>query len=171
MSVSSSLTLPAQPAIGSSFFVPLGGDGFTSPMSMFEVAITQDSDASGGTNVATVNFDTRFESVVVRAEIAVDSVTAAADYAMVLNQSQSNRIGIRTQGQTDFNALVGINHAAWDLPPIMNAQNIRFEADNVDATETAFFSCLVYNFNIDASRRMPLAILLASLPRASFTTQ
>lgn len=171
MSVSVAVTLPAQPAVGSTFFVPLGGDGLTSPISMFEVAVNLDSDASGGTNVCTINFDNRFESVVVRAEMAIDSALAAVDYAIVLNQAQSNRVGVRTQGLTNFEALTGINHAAWDLPPIMNARNIRFETDNVDDTETAFYTCLVYNFDIDASRRMPLAILLASLPRASFTTQ
>lgn len=138
---------------------------------MFEVDSELDSDASGGNSTLHILCDPRFESMVLRAEVEISSGVSQADYQMTLNISAlpglSPKIPMATQGELDNNQVVNINMATWDLPPHIDAQQVSCLQANVDATETVNFRTWIFNFHKDASQRVPLAILMASLPRGS----
>lgn len=170
MAVASSVTLPAQPAAGFVTYIPLGGDGWVAPQSMFEVLVQLASDASGGNSVTTIVRDDRFESVITRAETIISSAAAAADVQFELNTGITGRIPAISQSLNHRTALTGSSHKSWDLPPIFEFRNLVCRTDNVDATEVVNLRCWVYNFRISASQRTPLPILLASLPRSSWVS-
>jgi len=170
MSVTATIILPNQPAAGDVIYVPLGGDGWTSPMSLYEVNLQLANDASGGDTRLFVITDPRFEAVIHRAEVVVASQAAQAEFTFNLNISavagRSPKVPMNYQGEMDFSTLTGTGAAFWDLPPHIDAQQIATTTDNVDATELTILRAWIYNFHRDASRRVPLSILLASIPRS-----
>lgn len=170
MSVTSTVQLPNQPAAGSTIWVPLGGNGYTAPHSMFEAEIQIANDAGGGDTRLFILTDPRWESIVHRAEIIVSSASGAERFAFNLNIAQITgfppKIPMNYQGLMDLNDVTLVNHAFWDLPPHIDAQQISMTADNVDVTEVTFLRAFIYNFHKDASQRVPLNVLLESIPRA-----
>lgn len=64
-SVTETLTLPAQPATGSVFRIPLGGDGFTAPIAAYSIKGFNLVGDAGGNNVEQiVIMDDRFCSLI-----------------------------------------------------------------------------------------------------------
>jgi len=170
MSVTDTVQLPDQATNGSTIWVPLGGNGYTSPHSMFEVEINIDNDASGGDTRLFILTDPRWESIVHRCEIIVSSAQSSEEYAINLNISAlagfPPKIPMNQQGEMDLNSETSTNWTYWDLPPHIDAQQISCTLDNVDATENTIFRAWVFNFHKDASQRVPLSVLLASIPRS-----
>lgn len=170
MSVASSVQLPAQPTVGRTIWTPLGGNGYTSPHSMYEVEVILTNDASGGDTVMDILFDPRWETLCCRVEAAITSSLANEDYQFELNKGAIGalppKVPMREQGEFDNNAETFENWAMWDLPPNMAAQQVGLFCTNID-TEVTTFRAWLYNFHNDASRRVPISILLASIPRGS----
>ncbi len=170
MSVTATLQLPEQPASGSTIWVPLGGNGYTAPHSMFEVDLQLANDASGGDTRLFILTDPRWESIIHRVELVVASSAAQAEFTLNLNISAiagfPPKVPMNLSGEMDFSTLTGTSAAWWDLPPHIDAQQISCTLDNVDATETSIIRAWVYNFHKDASQRVPLGVLLSSIPRS-----
>lgn len=170
MSVFDTVQLPNQPTSGETIWVPLGGNGYTAPHSMFEVNIELNNDASGGDTRLKILMDPRWECIVHRCEAVVSSSAAQAEFTFNLNIDQLNgfppKVPMNYQGEMDLSTLNGTSAAFWDLPPHIDAQQMQLVLDNVDATEVSIFRCWVYNFKKDASQRTPLGLLLSSIPRS-----
>ena len=166
MAVASTFTLPSQPAAGNADFVPLGGDGWTSPQSMHILrSVLLAGDATGGNSVITVNTDPRFSCIVPWIQVGVLGATAAEDYVLALVSRQ--RIGqgqsVQHVGNTFFSALSG-GFALWSPPPVIDVDQLSLTISNTDG-DTTILNAIVYNFRLRASEKVPIAVLLDVLPR------
>lgn len=160
VSVGVTLTLPAQPTTGSVDYVPLGGDGWSSPQSMYLVDSKSTGDVSGGINTIDILRDQRFEQLIDFVMIQTDG--GAVTYRMdIFRRAQSRAIRIGAS-----NAEASISSALWSPPAVIDPDSWRVTIPNVD-TEILTFKSTIYNFRITASEHVPLAILLASIRRAS----
>ncbi len=172
MSVTESFTLPAQPGeAGGSDFVPLGGDGWTSPQSMHilrNVVLT--SDASGGTNIITISTDPRFSQIVPWVQVGVLGAAAAEDFtlALVSRQRQGQAQSVQHQGQTRFTTLSG-GFAIWSPPPVIDVDQIICTFNNTDG-DAIILNSIVYNYRLRASEKVPISVLLDVLPRGHAAT-
>lgn len=163
MSIVEIVILPAQPISGEIEYIPLAGDGFTAPRSAFYGSVLQTGDASGGTIRMTVKRDQRFEHVIsfLTAEVLQ---TSAAGVRFAVGRANTT---INTVGATKANTITGDAVSALTYAPVAMIEPTFFELD-VENTEDLVwrFKFLIYNFNVQASFKVPLSILLASLPRA-----
>ncbi len=168
MAVNAQVVLPAQPATGSVVYRPLGGDGYTSPMSAYLVRLFGIAgDASGGVASLDLFTDPQFESVFSFVSLAATSPAASEAVRFDLYQRDAAAGGISRwefPGTLSFNADVG-SICSFAPPPLFDIGRLSMNTDNVD-TETYFMAALVYNFARDAAQKTPLATLLASLPRS-----
>ena len=141
---------------------------------MYEVNLQLANDASGGDTRLHIITDPRWEAIVHRAEVVVASQAAQAEFTFNLNialvPGRPPKIPMNYQGEMDLSSITGTGSAGWDLPPHIDAQMISTTLDNVDATEISILRAWIYNFHIDASQRVPLGILLSSIPRAGSGT-
>jgi len=165
VSVTETLVLPAQPTTGSTVIRPLGGDGYLAPQSYYLVDMRLDSDASGGTNVLRVDLDPQFQNVVGLMQASM--IGGLADRITRLDIFEASRIetGPRFSCQANMvrNSDVGTN-LMYAPPPVFDVGRCEAAVDNVDAEEFRL-NMVIYNFRRDAFTRVPLNILLASLPR------
>jgi len=164
VAISLTFRLPDQPAAGTTTFIPLGGDGWTSPQSAFLVQQTVTGDATGARVTLECEGDHRFEHLVSLLMFEARSATAV-DYLFDIHRSAP--VSFRNLGQTplaNFSSL-DITSVMWAPPPIIDPTKWVMITDNVD-TIPYTWTTLVYNFNIRASEKVPLSVLFASLPRA-----
>ncbi len=167
MAVNAAVTLPNQPATGSVTLRPLGGNGYSSPMSAYLVrlfAVT--ADASGGVASLDLFMDPQFESVVSFVSLTAASAAASEQVRFDMYQRDAAAAGITRwefPGTMSFNSDTG-STIAFSPPPLFDIGRLSMNTDNVD-TEQYFLSTMVYNFKRDAAQKTPLAVLLASLPR------
>ncbi len=165
MSVTETLVLPNQPTTGSVVIRPLGGDGYSAPQSYYLVDFRLDSDASGGTNILRVDLDPQFQNVV--SLMHASMVGGLADRITRLDIFEASRVetGPRFAVQANMvrNSDTG-THLLYAPPAMFDVGRCEAAVDNVDSEEFRL-NLLVYNFRRDAFNRVPLNILLASLPR------
>jgi len=162
MAQAETLTLPAQPAAGSNEYIPLGGDGWTAPQSAFMVDMQITGDASGGNSVLTIERDNRFEQIV--SFLSIESVhTLALQFALGIRRIPG--ITIHHVGVAPITTAVSLTSVLWAPPAFIDPTGWEAVFPNID-TIVSRFRCLVYNFNIQASHKIPLNILLSSLPRS-----
>lgn len=155
--------------------MPLGGDGFTSPHSLYIVHAVLDSDASGGSNSITVRFDPRYTSLVSYLQTQVTSGAAAIGCRMEIRTSALENVTLqqemplvavsgqlRTQGVlwTPPALMVTAETAPATSPPFYTSA-----IDNVD-TEALLLTARIYNFDRRARELAPLNLLLSSLTRS-----
>ncbi len=113
MSVDATVTLPNQPAIGSSALVPLGGNGYSSPLGAYVVRDMQvTGDASGGRLRAEIKMDQAYCSLVSYVSWEVDQPTPVAmifrSRLETPNVTISDAIPLQTdEGQQAHFALLG----------------------------------------------------------------
>ncbi len=160
MAITQTVVLPAQPAAGDVVYVPLGGDGLTSPQSMYEFSIDQTGDASGGNATIEIDRDPRFEQLIDFLNVQAVVTTA------VLWQINIRRDRLRAVvgGSTIPGVLT--SHAMYSPPAIIDPFQWSMTIPNVDL-QVSRLKGVVYNFNIQASEKVPLSILLASVRRSS----
>lgn len=145
-------------------FRPLGGNGFHAPSSMYEVGISIAGDASAGNAQLIISPDDRFEQLLALVQVSMTSATGAIE---VFFQMSTNNVF--TRGFVDAAPLDGINsfnNAVWNPPPLLGFDEARVVTLNpgVGPVLTTFW--YVYNFNIQASKKVPMYQLLANLPRS-----
>ncbi len=161
MAIDLDVNITDQPPTGTIVYRPLGGNGFTSPKSMYLFDIASTGDATGGDNTVTVFRDERFENIASFLQVQ----TNGGAIQILLNVSTHNvgrgiHIGptVPITGDT-FSAL------SWTPPLLIDSQKWALQTPNVD-TQALRFKGIVYNFNIFASEKTPLSLLLASMPRS-----
>ncbi len=168
MSVSATITLPEQPAVGSIAYVPLGGDGYAAPFAMYQLnSVGVVNDATSGTAQLFINMDPQFQAVI--QNMVFDIASAAADKELVC--SISDRTGLYTdfaQVIALLPSITGISNAraSWCPVPLFDVGQINGIVANVD-TETLSISGQILLFNRRATEIVPLPLLLASLSRAA----
>ncbi len=169
------IQLPAQPADGRNELVPLGGDGFVSPISLYIIAVDLDSDATGGKNQILVRFDVRYTQVVSYAQLSVESGAAAIDGRLEIRTNGFENVAIQIpMALTGVSGVAVTNSMLWTPPALMVTANnaivtadpfLRATIDNVD-TETLRLRARIYNFDKRARELAPLHLLLSSLTRS-----
>jgi len=168
MAVTTTVTMPDQPATGQVRYIPLGGDGYVAPHSAYSCFISHAMDASGGNSSINLQFDQRFTQMIsyMRSEV----VGVAADTAV----RQFIRIdGDEIISDTTFGTYwvgTALSSRLWKPPGVIGTSTPSMTAYmtsqmvNVDG-DTHNFTCRVYNFDKRARELTPLPILLSSLPR------
>lgn len=164
MSVAVTVSLPSADNTGILTYVPLGGDGYAAPQSLYEVGITLANDASGGTSIITLQTDPQYMSIITAVDSHHNSSLAAQNYVFALRTGVlSTLTSILRFGATSI--LVGsLDMCGWSPPPLVRAVQVNVQSTNID-TESHILNAWIYNFRRDAAHKVPLNILLASLPR------
>jgi len=176
VSVADFVQLPGQPTSGGVRTVPLGGNGWTAPHSTTLININQASDASGGSNLLSIEFDPRYTTLVSFINIGVGAAAAAAGSKIQIADDQDHNV-VR-YGTYEYGAITGLSNGGvtWSPPALLCSSSqmqiagtlgfprIDSWLDNTDG-ETHYLRARVYNFDKLARERTPLPILLASLPR------
>lgn len=164
ISVTVTLQLPEQPVLGTSQYIPLGGDGLSAPFAAHTVrALQVEHDASGGTAVQVINLDPRFCGLVsfMTGQIA-QAINADADMSFTVtgNVTPSSVLRIVQPAGTDFEVA-----RTWEPPPIIlpggatAGSQLRLAVDNVDGDDS-FLDVWIYLFNIRARELTPMGPLL-----------
>lgn len=165
MAVVSDMQLPDQPATGSAVWVPLGGDGWVAPVAAFSVLNQVVMDASGTTATAIVRFDPRFESICVLAQSLVTGFSSSVENELSLIQKEP-ATGHRAQAFGDgifMNTLSDHSLFSWSPPLLIGQDRIQCVVVNTDG-DTLNFRVQVYMFNIRVFEKVPLNVILASIP-------
>ncbi len=170
MSVAEEIRLPAQPTSGGVDYLPLGGDGFTAPHSMYTVRnMNIVGDASGGQLQAKVTQDRRFSAICTLMSIGVVGPAAAVVFrAEIAHAPQQNSRQVFQIGGTGvFTELPSaLSQALWSPSPILDLAHIQVKADNSGVGVDLLLNALIYNFDIRVAEKVPLNVILASLPRS-----
>ncbi len=171
MTVAETVTLPSQPASGSTTFLPLGGDGWTAPMSAYGVAINLAGDASGGNSTITLEFDPQYVSVLNYVSGGIVGSGVDLDVGLVLRTGAENVTLSLLLPESLAGGILASNTVLWTPPlllldPGLSGVNLQFSSVNVDG-DSNFLNCRVYNFRRGVAQRTPLDKLIASMPRAS----
>lgn len=167
IAVSETLQLPAQPAVGATFFVPLGGDGFTAPK--FGYAIRNFSltgDATGTFVEHTISFDERYCSLVSYVTLGIQQATSAdADFQFTINSDRSAQLNDSGTQTAVVSGVSGVeigrtwNPPAYIYPGAGDNGRIRSHVLNVD-TDVVTLSAFVYCFDVRVRETTPMGPLL-----------
>lgn len=163
MAITQNLNLPDQPAIGEVEYIPLAGNGKTSPRSAYLGNFQVVGDATGGLITLSVFRDPRFEHIV--SFLSAEKLAVAAfGFRMSLGRASisTHNIGITLASQVTGDAVSSMIYAPVAT---IDAVHWQLRVENTDTVVTRF-KFLVYNFDVAASLNVPLPVLLASLPRA-----
>lgn len=134
---------------------------------MYEVQVTLAHDASGGNATITVGTDPRYESFLKRVELQV--LGAAADETFQLEQRLAGSgFTSSISGTTFRNAVSSFTpgFAWWDCPILLPIDQVQNVIANTDG-DTSVLTMWIFNFDIDATHRVPLSVIANSLGRAS----
>lgn len=167
MAVAVTVTLPAQPLAGDGvLFSPLGGDGRSSPIGVYDIGIQIVGDAGGGNAVCTVNMDPRYTSMIAYAAPFAAADAAAGEFAIQIVDNVLFTPNLRVVGTLPgvTEGFVSRNSTyLWYPPPIWlngNGSLITTQV-NVDATETYGLTCAIYVFDRNVRQLTPLSWLNA----------
>jgi len=180
MAVGIQVNLPAQPTAGIVEEYGLAGDGLTAPHSEARVRLLLDGDSGGGLMTMTIGMDLRWASLVSYALCDVASLSDAKQIAWRMGVGSDMALGVNLEIPLSFpggQAVGANNQGLWCPPPVLLMPNgsvpavLIFTTDNTD-TEDIALHVLIYQFKIDAAKRVPLPILHSVLSRGtSHTTQ
>ncbi len=163
MSVNYSFALPAQPDEGGFELVPLGGNGFTAPHSMYLASPFITGDASGGIAEVDMTLDDRYTCLVNHVQVDATSAAGAKHTRIVLFGPGSFAMSVAPIAPVS--SIDTVARASWSPDPLFKARSLKSRWLNVD-TEVYYCHSVIYNFDIRAAEEMPLSALLASLPRS-----
>ncbi len=165
MAVAVALTLPDQPVIGENIFTGLAGDGWTAPQSVFEFAISSAGDASGDENTITMTFDPRFTGIMTYVRLSNSSASSAIEMKMQLLPLDRATPQLECfVNAVPVNGIDNQNTVTWSPPPVPTMRRLVAVTANVNGDTLSLMGYL-YNFNINVLNKVPLNLILASLPR------
>lgn len=168
MTVSTTLTMPDQPASGQMSYIPLGGDGMNAPHSAYSIFVTVAMDASGGNSQITMFFDERYTQMVSYMRTEVVGVAANASCRQFV-RLDGDEICTSTEPALYWSG-TALASALWKPPGVIVSSRDKSDAYmfsqlvNTDG-DTHNFTARVYNFDKRARELTPISVLLASLPR------
>ncbi len=166
MAVTVDVDLQEQPASGLIQIVPLAGNGYTAPKSMYLVDVNLTQDGSGGVAAIRVTRDDRFEHIVaIMAGNNTNTSVVAIQFDIQLVRTDNPGPGGPSFSISKIPSLSpGVKQLSVFIPPpLINPVTFNCRCTNVD-TFTLTTTMVIYNFNIDASKITPLSVLLASIP-------
>ncbi len=158
MAVTETVTLPAQPTTGRVHIVPLGGDGFVAPHSMYTISDMQvTGDAGGGVARLTIIFDDRHCSLLGWCSLRIEQGTPAdADVRLSAFSGDDNFSPAQVLQQPVIKTAAAVNSSTigitWSPVPMIYGGGpgvARCQADAVNVTNDEYrFSAIVYQFDI-----------------------
>jgi len=169
VSITETITLPNQPAVGTLEYIPLAGDGLAAPQSAFFLDHQITGDASGGFIRWQVHRDGRFSHLLQFMSAESDSITAISyRFDIFRGANASTAQAFHNVGTTGLSSVSGNVLAAqiWTPPAVIDPVKFELKLPNADGEEHKF-KMLIYNFKVDASKRVPLNILFQSLIRSA----
>lgn len=160
MSISVTQVLPNSPTLGVLTYIPLGGDGFTSPHAAWEVNTQLVGDASGGQLSISIEMDDRFVSLVPWVGIAATQV-AAADVEALLNVGEmAQRFDLLSVDPSGGSAQIAeLFRPPPALLPGNSVQTLRLRVANI-TNDLWRLKSYILLFNIDVRTKFPLGPLL-----------
>jgi len=173
VSVSSSVTLPAQPAAGITTFVPLGGDGKLAPQGCYFSRLEVAGDASGGNASVIISFDARYTNLVAYVNPTIQADAGAGDFAVVLQDASVPTGAVQQIVGTipQVAATVQTDNASflWYPPPVYFQGNglCQVTYPNVGVGETYKVTLEIYVFDINVRRLAALPLLQMNVPGVS----
>ena len=175
MSVITDLYLPAQPAVGETTIVPLGGDGRAAPSSMVYSEISSSSDASGGTNRIRIRFEEVHSHMLAWLSCQVDGTATDRNALvnLVWGQRGENLADSVTMKYTPEGGATEA-YGVWRPPPLifeprprsptlMTAPFVELYVTNTD-TQTLKVGILAFQFMPNTRSVTPFPILAANFP-------
>lgn len=170
MAIADTVTLPAQPTSGRVHIVPLGGDGFTAPHSMYTISdMALTGDVAGGSLQMDIIFDERYCSLVQFVTFRNAQATPAdAEFKVSIFSVDDNFTPVQlVQGDlTAVAATIDSSSLAltWNPTPILFGGGpaigrIRLRLKNVDA-DVVRLSATIFLFNIRVRETTPMGPLL-----------
>jgi len=168
VAVSEVVSLPAQPSAGDGvLFSPLGGDGRSAPLGIYELGAQVTGDAGGGNATVQINMDPRYTSMVAYCAPFVVADTAETEFVaqivdLVLFVPNLRVVGTMpfvTEGFSSRNSTF-----LWYPPPIWLNGNgsIIVSFVNVDATETYGLTASIFVFDRNVRQLAPVQWLNAT---------
>lgn len=162
--------MPAQPTVGNTELLPLGGAGLTAPHGCYVVRNSVVGDASGGNATLTILFDPRYTNLLAWVNIRVSVDAGAGDFAIFYQPSAAEE-GVVVVGTIPQIGLITTVNSAflWYPPPMYHRGRglLQVLFPNVAATETYTLSCQIYTFAIDVTQRTGLPLLQLNVPGVS----
>lgn len=179
MTVEYSVSMNQQPADGGIEIHPLGGDGITSPSSIYHCRVASLGDASAGYNRIRLGLDPRFTQLVTLMTVEVTGVAADVNVDMKIVESVDSLLANRaTLKYLPINSQTVDCRASWAPIPFLMATSssdpteyphIQVVTDNVNLSRIRLYAH-VYNFDRRARELTPIDILASCLARSeSFT--
>lgn len=171
MSVSATVTLPATPSTGVLTYVPLGGNGYTSPFAMWSLAnFLVTGAAGGGSQSLSVVMDDRYCSLMSYASMTYTD-TAAHDYRWSLVGEVGGPVPLDSRTLKITASSASINAATqtdvWRPTPVVHPGatpiTLSVATLNVD-TFVLQLHLQVFLFNINARQKVPYHLLVACRP-------
>ncbi len=166
ISVTSSVTFPAQPAVGELFYVPLGGDGYTSPFAAHSLRSMRATGDGSGTFVRLeAVLDPRFVSLVSYATVQVQQGTGAdADFRLDISSDETSIVSVgpitaQAVAQGAIQNARTIRPPSTLLPGGSRSSSVSVQFVNVSG-DFFFLDLWVYLFNIRVRETTPIAPLL-----------
>ncbi len=165
MAVAVAVTLPDQPGIGINVYNPLGGDGWTAPHSVAEISVSSAGDASGGNNSIALTFDPRFTSIVSYARLVNSSASAGIEMSLIMLPTGRAQPQVEAfANAVPVKSLTAQNVMTWTPPPIPHMGSLHALTTNTNG-DTISLMGYIYQFQVNVLQKVPLNIILASLPR------
>jgi len=173
VTVTATVTLPAQPTTGNTTYKVLGGNGWSAPHAVYYSLIQLAGDAGGGTNQTTIVFDQRFMNIVSFCEMQLSGAGVVAstecEFQLITGVPPGAQFRARAFGNALFLTATGFdeNLMTWNPPLLVDVEQILSTVENVDSS-TQSFRAVIYCFQKRALEVVPLNIILAALPSVQY---
>ncbi|GAG08326.1 unnamed protein product [marine sediment metagenome] len=172
MSVTSTVTLPAQPADGLMRNTPLGGNGYRSPFNQVYCRVNLAGDATGGDVEINIILDDVYLSLVNVMQAWVSGATADVPCRMQLIKDGPEFF--QYQGEIPHSAAGSgsafLNNRVWSPPPLLlnhsQAGNVHLLCPNTDGDQFTL-GVWLYQFNKRAADFTELEQILDTLSRGT----
>lgn len=168
MAVTTTVTMPEQPASGRVVYRPLGGNGLRSPLAMASVSIKSTGDASAGNHQVTCVIDSTYMFVPTCVLAGVTNPGAAFDIRIDVVPTPFFGFSWTIGG----NISTAIDYLSATPPPLVMEHDDSAAAtpriycikDNVNAEELEL-RILFYLFRRRAAELVPIEDIFSSVPR------